>query len=82
MVNRVAPWEKLVNGGAPFNMSTELASGVAPLANFLELQLHPPIAPFTNTSQALHCNNKYVKVTKIQENFKNHIVVICLKILA
>ena len=33
MVNRVAPWEKLVNGGAPFNMSTELASGVAPLAN-------------------------------------------------
>jgi hypothetical protein len=33
MVNRVAPGEKLVNGGAPFNMSTELASGVAPLAN-------------------------------------------------
>ena len=33
MVNRVAPWEKLVNGGASFNMSTELASGVAPLAN-------------------------------------------------
>ena len=33
MVNGVAPWEKLANGGAPFNMSTELASGVAPLAN-------------------------------------------------
>ena len=25
MVNRVAPWEKLVNGEPRFNMSTELA---------------------------------------------------------
>jgi hypothetical protein len=33
MVNGVASWEKLANGGAPFNMSTELANGVAPLAN-------------------------------------------------
>jgi hypothetical protein len=33
MLNKVAPGEKLVNGGAPFNMSTELASRVAPLAN-------------------------------------------------
>jgi hypothetical protein len=33
MVNGVASWEKLANGGAPFKMSTELANGVAPLAN-------------------------------------------------
>jgi hypothetical protein len=32
-VNGVATLGKLVNGVAPFNMSTELASGVAPLAN-------------------------------------------------
>jgi hypothetical protein len=33
LVNGVATLGKLVNGVAPFNMSTELASGVAPLAN-------------------------------------------------
>jgi hypothetical protein len=32
-VNGVATLGKLVNGVAPFNMSTELARGVAPLAN-------------------------------------------------
>jgi len=33
-VNSVATLEKLVNnGGAPFNMSTKLANGVAPLVN-------------------------------------------------
>ena len=33
MVNGVATLGKLVNRVAPFKMSTELASGVAPLAN-------------------------------------------------
>jgi hypothetical protein len=32
-VNGIATLGKLVNGVAPFKMSTELASGVAPLAN-------------------------------------------------
>jgi hypothetical protein len=32
-VNGVATLGKLVNGVAPFNMATELASGVAPLVN-------------------------------------------------
>jgi hypothetical protein len=33
LVNSVATLEKLVNGGAPFNMATKLANGVAPLVN-------------------------------------------------
>ena len=59
MVNGVAPWEKLANRGAPFNVSTELASGVALLPNgeiggrsgtasFWQLSEFPPLCKRLN----------------------------------
>jgi hypothetical protein len=76
------PFSPLANGATPLANSVDMLNGATPLTNFLKLQRRSPIAPFTNTSQVLRCNNKYMKVTKNQENFKNHIVVIWLRVLA
>jgi hypothetical protein len=60
MVNGVASWEKLANGGAPFNMSTELANGVAPLANG-ENGGRRGTAPVWEAPCATHTAESYVK---------------------
>jgi hypothetical protein len=72
-----SPISPLTNGATPLANYVAMLNGAAPLTNF------PKVAtPFTNTSQALRCNNKYMKVTKIQAYLKTYVVVICLKVLA